>query len=170
MMMTNRELWVVLHGLIFGSLYLLAFAGGAAGLWSLRPGLLTEAGITERIRQLRVGVWMMMVTSWITVISGTYLVYVWYRDKSPDSAKSKLLADPLKAGWHTFGMEWKEHISWIAPILVTAVAFVVHWYDRELLERQEIRRAIFILFGLAFFAAGIGGLLGAFINKAAPIL
>lgn len=170
MEMTTREFWTVLHGLLFGSLYLLAFAGGAAGLWSLRPGLLTEAGIAERMRRLTRGVWVMAVTCWLTVISGTYVVYVWYRDPVPESPRSLLLANPATAMWHTFGMEWKEHVAWLAPILATAVAFLVTWYGRELLERQEIRRATFRLFALAFGAAAIAGLLGAFLNKVAPIV
>lgn len=170
MIFNTHELWTVLHGLIFGSLYLLAFAGGAAGLWSLRPGLLTEAGVTERLRRLKIGVRIMAATCWLTVISGTYIVYVWYREKTPDSARSKLLADPAKAIWHTFGMEWKEHVAWLAPILSTTVAFLVVWYGRELLERQEIRKAAFWLFAMAFAAAAVAGLLGAFINKVAPIL
>lgn len=170
MTISEREVWTVLHGLILGSLYLLAFAGGAAGLWSLRPGLLTEAGVMERLRRLRIGVWTMALTCWLTVISGTYIVYVWYRDKSSESPRSKLLADPAKAVWHSFGMEWKEHVAWLAPILATTVAFLISWYGRELLERQELRRASFWLFALAFAAAAVAGLLGAFINKVAPIL
>lgn len=170
MMMTNREFWTVLHGLIFGSLYLLAFGGGAAGLWSLRPGLLTDAGVVERMRRLKLGVWTMAVTCWLTVISGTYVVYIWYREKIPESARSRLLADPAKAVWHTFGMEWKEHVAWLAPILATAVAFLVTWYGRELLERQEIRRMAFVLFATAFAAAATAGLLGAFITKAMPVM
>lgn len=170
MSLTHHEFWTVLHGLLFGSLYLLVFAGGAAGLWSLAPGLLTEAGIIERMRRLKFGVWTMAVTCWLTVISGTYVVYVWYRAKVPDSPRSRLLADPVKAAWHTFGMEWKEHVAWLAPILTTAVAFLVSWYDRELLERQEIRIATFWLFSIAFAAAAVAGLLGAFINKAAPFV
>lgn len=169
MTLTEREFWTVLHGLIFGSLYLLAFAGGAAGLWSLRPGLLTEAGIAERLRRLKLGVWTMAIACWITVLSGTYIVYVWYRAKVPESPRSRLLADPAKAMWHTFGMEWKEHVAWLAPILATAVAFLVNRYGTELLHRQEIRRVAFTLFSLAFAAAAIAGLLGAFINKVAPI-
>lgn len=170
MLLNTREFWTVLHGLIFGSLYLLAFAGGAAGLWSLRPGLLTEEGVKERLRRLKTGVWTMAMTCWLTVISGTYIVYVWYRAKIPESPRSRLLADPAKAVWHTFGMEWKEHVAWIAPILATTVAFLVSWYGRELLERQEIRRMTFWLFFMAFCAAAIAGLLGAFINKVAPIV
>lgn len=170
MTLTEREFWTVLHGLIYGSLYLLAFAGGAAGLWSLRPGFLTEAGLAERMKRLKIGVWTMALMCWLTVLSGTYIVYVWYREKIPESPRSRLLADPAKAAWHTFGMEWKEHVAWLAPILATCVAFLVTWYGRELLERQEIRRATFWLFATAFAAAAVAGMLGAFINKVAPIL
>lgn len=170
MNMSDRELWTVIHGLLLGSLYLLAFAGGAAGLWSLRPGLLTNTGVTERLQRLRIGVHVMAVTCWLTVLSGTYIVYIWYRAKLPDSPRSLLLADPVKAAWHTFGMEWKEHIAWLAPILATAVAYLVEHYGPELLERQEIRRATFMLFAIAFGAAAVAGLLGAFINKVAPII
>jgi len=170
MVITGREFWVVFHGLLLGSFYLLAFAGGAAGLWSLRPSLVTEQGISERLRRLKVGVWTMSVTSWLTVISGTYLVYTWYREKVPESPRSMLLADPTKAAWHTFGMEWKEHVAWIAPILTTSVGYLVNRYGRELLERQEIRRAAFLILAIAFASAAVAGLFGAFINKAAPLL
>lgn len=170
MAFSDREWWTIIHGLVLGSLYLLAFAGGAAGLWSLRPGLLTEKGVGERLRRLKVGIWSMAVISWLTVITGTYRVYIWYREKIPESPRSRLLADPSTATWHTFGMEWKEHVAWIAPFLATAVAFLVSWYGRDLLERQEIRRAAFFLFVAAFAAMAIAGLLGAFINKAVPVL
>lgn len=170
MTISEREFWVVLHGLLFGSFYLLAFAGGASGLWGLRPGHLTSAGVRERLKRLKIGTWVMMVTCWLTVLSGTYIVYVWYREKIPESARSRLLADPTKSGWHTFGMEWKEHIAWLAPILTTVVAFLISWYGEKLLERQDLRRCAFWLLSIAFACAAVAGLLGAFINKAAPIL
>lgn len=34
---TARELWGAIHGMVLGALFLLAFAGGLAGLYSLRP-------------------------------------------------------------------------------------------------------------------------------------
>ncbi len=55
MSLSYRELWTVLHGLIFGSFFLLAFAGGLAGLYSLRPELVTVEGIRERSRRLARG-------------------------------------------------------------------------------------------------------------------
>ena len=176
MELSGREVWTVLHGLVFGTVFLLAFAGGLAGLWSLRGELVTVAGIQERMRRLLAGVWSMSLMAWITVVTGTYIVYPWYRDPAPEGAddltaypRAFLLADPDKDLWHKFGMEWKEHIAWIAPMLATAVAFIVTWYGRRLAHDTRLRYATIVLFVLAFAAAGVAGLFGAFINKAAPI-
>jgi hypothetical protein len=64
--LTSREWWTVIHGMILGAIFLLAFAGGLAGLWSLRPGLLTTAGVRERMRRLYVGLWVMAGAAWAT--------------------------------------------------------------------------------------------------------
>ena len=50
--------------MVFGAVFLLAFAGGLAGLYSLRPALVTAAGITERMRRLKIGVVAMAVAAW----------------------------------------------------------------------------------------------------------
>jgi len=169
MTVSIRELWTVLHGLVFGSLFLLAFAGGVAGLYSLRPEWVTLAGMRERLRRLLAGTWLMAMVAWITVLSGTYIVYPWYRARGPDSPRSLLLASPATSLWHTFGMEWKEHIGWFAPILATAVAFLVAYYGTQLAEDNKLRKAAIWLFVLAFGAAAVAGIFGAFLNKVAPV-
>jgi hypothetical protein len=175
MSFTDRELWTVIHGMGFGAIFLLAFAGGFAGLWSYRPEFVTTAGIRERLHRLLAGTWIMAIMAWLTVISGTYKVYPWYRAMPPEGADLKaypryyLLADENLAGWHTFAMEWKEHVAWMAPILATAVAFVVLRYGASLTRQDALRRACLILFTLAFLAAAIAGAFGAFITKAAPV-
>ncbi len=169
MELTERELWTVIHGIGLGATFLLAFAGGLAGLYSLRPDLVTVSGIRERLPRLEVGTIVMAIVAWLTVISGTWIVYVWYRDPSKTSARSLLLADPTKAEWHKFGMEWKEHVAWIAPILATAVAFVVLYYGPRLAQEAGMRKVLITLFIMAFAAEAVAGLFGAFINKAAPI-
>lgn len=170
MELTQRELWTVIHGMGLGATFLLAFAGGLAGLYSLRPDLITVAGIRERLPRLEFGTILMAIVAWLTVISGTWIVYVWYRDPSPTSPRSLLLANPARAEWHRFGMEWKEHVAWLAPILATAVAFVVFYYGPRLANEPAMRRVLIALFILAFAAAGVAGLFGAFINKMAPIV
>ncbi len=191
MEISSREAWTVIHGLILGTLFLLAFAGGLAGLWSLRPGLLTAAGIRERMSRLYIGMWAMALVAWATVITGSWIVYPWYRVKlapvgedafagcagatiptdtcSPrDFLKSNVSGDTET--WHSFGMEWKEHISWAAPILATAAAFLVAYYGPRLIGRPWLRAAVIVMFVAAFAAAAVGGVFGAFLNKIAPII
>ena len=169
MSFTYREWWGLIHGMGLGAVFLLAFAGGLAGLYSLRPALLTPTGVTERMRRLKVGVVAMAVAAWLTVISGTWIVYPWYREETPGSAKSRLLADSSTADWHDFAMEWKEHIAWISPILATIVAFIVLYYGTNLIRHDRVRKTAMLLFVLAFGFAAIAGALGAFITKVAPV-
>jgi hypothetical protein len=188
--LSDREFWTVVHGLVLGTLFLLLFGGALAGLWSLRPGFLTSAGIQERMRRLRIGLWVMAATAWATAITGTWIVYPWYRaalavEGSDDYArcagavlpgatcsprdflKSNVSGDT--ASWHDFGMEWKEHIAWAAPILATAAAFIVAYYGARLIKRPWLRAATIVMLVGAFAAAAIAGLYGAFLNKVAPI-
>jgi hypothetical protein len=175
MEMTNREIWTLIHGMGFGALFLLAFAGGLAGLYSLRPELLTVTGMRERMTRLVAGTWLMAIAAWGTVITGTYFVYPWYRASPPEGAnlidypRYYLLDNPNLAAWHTFGMEWKEHVAWFAPILATVVAFIVLRYGKKLAEYPYLRNVVIVTFLVAFGAAGIAGLFGALITKAAPI-
>ena len=170
MSLTAREFWTVVHGMILGSFFLLAFAGGLAGLSSLGPEWVTAEGLRERTRRLIGGTWVMGGG----LVSGTFFVYPWYRAKPPAGTtdltsypRYLLLAKPEIAGWHKFGMEWKEHVAWLAPILATAVAYVVVSYGPRLAHDRKIRQALIVLFVLAFAAAGAAGLFGAFINKVA---
>jgi len=178
---TERELWAVVHGLVLGTLFLLAFAGGLAGLYSLSARFLTPEGIAERTPRLLIGTWGMAIIAWLTVITGTFIVYPWYRAAPPegtdladpsvlgDFPRYLLLASDKTAEWHRFGMEWKEHVAWIAPFLATAVAFAVLYYGVNLYRRGDVRRAVLVFFTLAFAAAGVAGLFGAFITKVAPV-
>jgi hypothetical protein len=169
MELTQREWWTVIHGMVLGATFLLAFAGGLAGLYSLRPELVTVSGIRERLPRLNIGTTVMALVAWLTVISGTWLVYPWYRSAAATSPRSILLANPATAEWHTFGMEWKEHVAWFAPIIATAVAFAVLYYGPRLAKESGMRKVLIALFIVAFAAAGVAGLFGAFINKVAPI-
>lgn len=86
---------------------------------------MTAEGIRDRVRRLRIGVVTMAVAAWGTVITGTWVVYPWYRDPVADSPRSVLLANPDLEDWHHFGTEWKDHVAWISPIMATVVAFIV---------------------------------------------
>jgi hypothetical protein len=192
MELSDREAWTVIHGLVAGTVFLLAFAGGLAGLWSLRPGLVTAEGVRERMRRLYIGSWAMAVVAWVTVITGTWIVYPWYRaelaiqgeeefagcagaalpNAASCSPRDFLLSNVSgnTSTWHSFGMEWKEHVAWAAPILATAVAFLVTYYGPRLLRRPRLRAVTIVMFVGAFGAAVVGGAFGAFLNKVAPIV
>jgi hypothetical protein len=176
MQLTLRELITALHGMGFGAFFLLAFSGALIELRRIcAPGSPDALG-TRDLRLLRAYLIAMCVLGWGAVLSGAYVVYPWYRAHPPagvadlgEYPQMKLLSSPTTAGWHSFGMEWKEHVAWFAPIAMTMVAFVVIKYGTDLSRHKRVRNAAFAFAASAFFAAGIAGLLGALINKGAPV-
>jgi hypothetical protein len=183
MNLTDKEFWTLVHGMGFGALYLLAFAGGIAGLYSLRKELLTDEGVRERLVRLRWGTIIMAICVWATVIVGTFVVYPWYRARPAEGVDTAVQSEELReyprywllaseetAQYHEFGMEFKEHVTWIAPMLTTVVAYAVFRYQKELAVNPQARWMIVAFFILSFAIAGIGGALGALITKAAPVM
>jgi hypothetical protein len=184
---TNRETWTLIHGLILGTFFLLAFAGGLAEFWSLRVESLTPTGIGERLRRLKIGTTAMAIAAWATVITGTWIVYPWYRESLAGeggagcegvqvpgdecSPRDFLLSNVTgqTEDWHKFGMEWKEHVAWISPMLATLAAFLVFYYGPVLARNRTARLLVLVVFTGAFAAAAIAGLFGALITKTAPI-
>ncbi len=176
MSITFRESWAAIHGLIFGALFLLAFSGGLYSLYGLRSEWLTTEGLKEKTSNLKIWTWAMAVIGWLAVLTGTYIVYPWYRAKPPAGTvdlspfpRYLLLSNFDTAGWHNFGMEWKEHVAWLVPIAATAVAYIVSKYGINLAKETKIRNAALWFFVIAFAAAVVAGGLGAFITKAAPV-
>ena len=118
----------------------------------------------------------MAALAWLTVISGSYIVYPWYRALPPPGTTDLaaypqrfLLSSPLTAGWHDFGMEWKEHIAWFTPIAMTMVAYVFIKYGPKLTRFRDMRNAVLGFTIVAFLATGVAGAFGAFLNKFAPV-
>lgn len=176
MSFTDREFWAFIHGFALGGLFLLSFTGGFVGLWSLRTRLVTAEGLAERVPRLGIWTGAMAVVSWLTVVTGTWIVYPWYRATPPEGTtdlsgfpRSLLLSSPSTAEWHHFAMEWKEHVAWLAPFLATVVAFAVVYYGAELARNRDVRGALLVFFTLAFAAAGVAGLFGALITKVAAV-
>jgi uncharacterized membrane protein len=118
----------------------------------------------------------MVVLAWLTVFSGAYIVYPWYRAVPPAGTtdlamypRRLLLASGKTSEWHNVGMEWKEHLAWFAPICLTAVAYIFLRYRLRLRQYKEMRHAVMGLIALAFFAAATAGFFGAMLNKNAPV-
>ena len=176
MEITTRDFLTVLHGMGFGALFMLAFSGALLELYRLSaPG--PQAPITARDQTL-FGFFLvgMAVLAWLTVFSGTYLIYPWYRAVPPadltdlsDYPRRLLLSSGKTSGWHNIGMEWKEHAAWLAPIAITMVAYVTMKYGRAIVQHRNMRIGILGFAVAAFVATGIAGAFGALLNKYAPV-
>lgn len=171
-----RGLVTVGHGMFFGGFFLLALFGALVEFWRTvferEAAVLTPRGLLLE----KLYLWKTAVLGWVAVLTGTYVVYPWYRAApskgTVDMAlypKQALLASAATAGWHNFGMEWKEHVAWLAPMAVTMVAYVWTRYRGEVTEHRQIRSAVLVFAMAALLAAGIAGGFGAMINKYAPV-
>jgi hypothetical protein len=175
MEITTRDLVTVLHGMGFGALFMLAFSGALIELY--RISLPSPQPLTSAREQTLLAFFLtaMVVLAWLTVFSGTYIIYPWYRAVPPadvtdlsEYPRRLLLSSGKTSEWHNIGMEWKEHVAWIAPIAMTMVAYVTMKYRRSITQRR-MRIAVLGFAVAAFVATGIAGAFGAFLNKYAPI-
>lgn len=176
MEITVRSLWTMVHGMGFGALYLLACSGGLVELYRFT----TSSGPSEFTRDgerfLRVYLIAMVVLAWTAVLTGAYVIYPWYRVVPPPGTvdlsmfpQRLLMSHPATIGWHSLGMEWKEHVAWFAPISITMAAAVFLKYGRELKNHKQLRTAVLFFTLASFCAAGVAGFFGAMINKYAPV-
>jgi hypothetical protein len=163
----------MIHGMGFGALYLLGASGATVGLW--RNGS-PVSGNSRRDSFLSGYLIVMATLAWLTVLTGTYVVYPWYRAVPPRGIANLngypqrfLLASSSTAGWHSFGMEWKEHVAWLVPISITMAAVVFIRYGGRLREHGSLRSGVLWFVGVSFLAAGIAGFFGAMLNKNAPV-
>jgi len=171
-----RDLVTVLHGMGFGALFMLAFSGALAELYRMSaPGMPVHPSAREQ-GLLKLYLAAMVILAWATVLSGTYVVYPWYRAAPPEGItdlaeypRYLLISSPRTAGWHRLGMEWKEHVGWLAPIAMTMVAYVFVTYGPAINKHRQIRTAVLAFAIVAFVATGVAGGFGAFLNKYAPV-
>jgi len=176
MEITVRSLWTLIHGMGFGALYLLASSGALVELYRLTvPSALPEYSPGQE-RFLKVYLITMVVLAWAAVLTGTYVIYPWYRTAVPPGTvnlalfpQRLLMSIPKTTGWHSLGMEWKEHIAWIVPISITMAASVFIRYGRDLRHHRPLRTAVLCFAAASFVAAGVAGFWGAMINKYAPV-
>lgn len=183
MEVTQRELVTMIHGMLFGGFFLLALFGALV--------LLLDRFNPDRSNSDRIAVgispaqpaprWQtiyliaMVATGWAAVLSGATIIYPWYRAVAPAGAdlalypQRLLMSHPTTAGWHTLGMEWKEHVAWIAPMAGTMVAWVLLKHRAAWNAQRAVRTAVLGFAVASFLAAAIAGSWGAMINKRAPV-
>ena len=176
MEITMRGLWTLIHGMGFGALYLMACSGALVELHRRYVSPLKPAVEIEDEKFLRRYLTAMAVIAWITVLSGAYVIYPWYRAVPPAGTtdltafpQRLLLSSPATSGWHSIGMEWKEHVAWLVPISITMAAAVFARHGRNLKVQPALRTAVLGFVWISLLAAGIAGFFGAMINKNAPV-
>jgi hypothetical protein len=176
MEITTRALWTMIHGMGFGALYLLACSGALVELYRCTTSTIPAEPTPGQERFLKVYLLAMVVLAWAAVLTGAYVIYPWYRAAPPPGTtglamfpQRLLMSSPTTIGWHSLGMEWKEHVAWFAPISITMVAFVFIKYGRDLKNHRQLRAAVLTFAVVSFVAAGIAGYFGAMINKYAPV-
>lgn len=176
MEITTRSLWTLIHGMGFGGLYLLACSGAIVELWR-RYSSAAQAPITARDENfLRIYLTVMTLLAWAAVLSGAYIIYPWYRAAAPPGTvdlgaypQRLLMSSPATIAWHSIGMEWKEHVAWLAPISITMACAVFVKYGREIKNHPQLRNAVLCFVLVSFLAAGIAGFFGAEIDDHAPV-
>jgi hypothetical protein len=176
MEITVRGLWTLIHGMGFGALYLLACSGALVELYRFTASSPSSEPTPRQEQFVRVYVLVMVVLAWASVLTGTYIIYPWYRAALPPGTtdlsmypQRLLLSSPTTIGWHSLGMEWKEHVAWFAPISMTMVAFIVSKYGRDLKHQKHLRAGVFAFLVVSFLSAGIAGFFGAMLDKVAPV-
>ena len=167
--LSTRELWALVHGLVLGGPFLLAFAAVLVSLYGLRSELLTTEGVRERVAQLRLAGGVMALMSWTIVAIGTWVLLPWYREDSPESPRSILVSDPGTRQWHEFADVWKTHVALMSPILATAAATLVAYYGRSLARNRAARNLVLALFLGAFAVSSLAALIGSLVTRAAPL-
>ena len=179
MEMTARAFWTLVHGMGFGGLYLMACSWALVELWRrYAPGDLKHGadGNKSDDRFLARYLVMMAVVAWLAVLTGAYVVYPWYRAVPPAGTtdlaafpQRLLLANAATKGWHTLGMEWKEHVAWVTPMAITMAAAVFGMYGGEIRRFPALRNAVLGFVAVSMLAAGIAGFFGAEIERHAPV-
>lgn len=173
MRVSYRELMTCLHGMLFGGFFLMTIFGAVVLLveWQHRD----PAPDPRPPRRQSAYLIITAILGWVAVLSGAYIVYPWYRAIPAAGAdlalypQRLLMSSHSTSGWHYIGMEWKEHVAWFAPMVMTMIAFVLIRYRQIWLADRQIRRAVMGFTAAAFLAALLAGGWGAMIDKAAPV-
>jgi hypothetical protein len=176
MLFTGRSLWTMLHGIVLGGGALLGLAAALFSLRVMRAPDAADAAAQRQSRDLACLLVGIAVALWLAVLVGTYVNFPPYRATPPEGLadlgrypRSLIQSNPETAWLHSFAMEIKEHVPWIAAMLATAVAFVGVRYRSRLLADGELRGMATRLLAICFALVCCVAILGVFINKVAPL-
>ena len=83
--------------------------------------------------------------------------------------RALIRSNPATAWLHSFAMETKEHVPWIAAMLATAVAAVCLRYRSQVLSDRRLNGMAMTLVTICLLLVAYAGVLGVFVNKVAPL-
>ena len=175
LLFSSRSILTMVHGIVLGGGGLLAVAAALFALIAMRsthPGGAADA-------QSRYLAWLLVAAAvllWAAVIVGTYVSFPPYRATPPEGMtdlaaypRALIRSNPATAWLHSFAMESKEHMPWMAAMLATGVAFVAARYRSQLLSDDRLRRIGVSLLALTLALVAGVSFLGILINKVAPL-
>lgn len=176
LLFTERSLWTMAHGIVLGGGALMALAAALFTVYMLRRahgGVGLTAAHTKAFALLTT---VISAVTWLTTLVGTYLVFPPYRATPPEGTtalvaypRTLILSNPATEWLHSFAMETKEHLPWIAAMLATAVAFAAWRHRATLLTDARLGRIAASLLLICFAIVAYISLLGVFVNKVAPL-
>ena len=181
MLFSGPSIWTMVHGIVFGGAALMALSAALFALYAARiRNRDTASGAANRpaaeSRALSGLTVFVAVTLWLTVLVGTYVIFPPYRATPPAGLtdlsqypRALLHASQDSAWLHSFAMESKEHLPWIASMLATAVAFVSVRYRSRVLTDARLRGMATTLLAICFALVAFVSLMGIFVNKVAPL-
>ena len=175
MLFSERSIWTMVHGIGLGGAALLGLAAALFYLYAARPAP-DAIGNRTGSRALAVVTVFSAVMLWLTVITGTYIIFPPYRATPPPGTadlsqfpRALVLANPGTTWLHAFAMEIKEHVPWSAAMISTAVAFASTRRAPALIQDPAVRRTATVLLAICFGMVAAVALLGTFVNKVAPL-
>lgn len=177
MLFSDRSLWTMFHGIVLSGAALAALVAALFFLLAMRPATSAPMALTDRqARWLSGAMVFAAMMLWLVVLVGAYIVFPLYRAPPPEGAtdlalypRAMLLANPDTAWLHSFAMEIKEHVPFMAAILATGVAAAAVRSPAALVNDGAVRRMGLALLTICLVLVSAAGLLGTFINKVAPL-
>jgi hypothetical protein len=176
LLFTERSLWTMAHGIVLGGGALMALAAALFTLYMLRRAHGAVELNRAHTRAVALLATVIAAATWLTTLVGTYLVFPPYRAAPPEGTttlaaypRTLILSNPATEWLHSFAMETKEHLPWIAAMLATAVAFAAWRHRATLLSDARLGRITTSLLVICFAIVAYVSLLGVFVNKVAPL-
>lgn len=176
LLFSERSLWTMLHGVVLGGGALMALAASLFSLRSMRAVAGSSAAADQQARHLAALLVVTAVLLWLALLVGTYITFPPYRATPPEGLtdlsaypRALIRSNPATAWLHSFAMETKEHVPWIAAMLATAVAAVCLRYRSQVLSDRRLNGMAMTLVTICLLLVAYAGVLGVFVNKVAPL-